>query len=416
MTVGTDVVKEGLTGDGSSLIFHYTIPFIDKTFLKLYKLTGSVETLLILGTDYTIEVTAPNLETVTILLGNQSHFIAAPTLNDQIWLIRVSPKTQTGYDLIASSPWLPLQTEEALDKLELQIQEVNEAVNRSVKTGPFTPPSASLIFPTPVTNKYIKWNQAATALENSTKDVDGYDARITQVTTDLTNLTAEVATIQTRLNDINATLSSIQTQINTIKSENVVRDSTITSQGNRITVLEGKVNGLTDQSADIALLKSDVAILKADMAAVKSEQITQNNRLDNLTNRVIYLEDNFVNYRRTGKYPIHNNQTIFLDTNMVFDADYTVASRLYMYVYRKDNLELRVATYVWTLHYYKDHWNMSLESKTVMEGGDDGMYFALRQSPADKAAFVQYISNNMAGIYDETNSIIRWETDDFLNM
>src|SRR6185436_3791058 len=56
--------------------------------------------------------------------------------------------------------------EQALDKLTMEVQQLDEHIDRALTLAPATPPGVSTQLPTPESNKLIGWNQDADALQN----------------------------------------------------------------------------------------------------------------------------------------------------------------------------------------------------------------------------------------------------------
>lgn len=125
MTVSSTNTKQSYSGDGNTTVFTYNFPINSQAELTVINRSSlGVETIKTLNSDYTIIDNGASGGSVT--------FSTAPGSTETVVLIRDTLQTQTT-DYIASDPFPAEAHESALDKLTLQMQEVQEEVDRSLK-------------------------------------------------------------------------------------------------------------------------------------------------------------------------------------------------------------------------------------------------------------------------------------------
>ena len=125
MTLSTTTVKNSYSGNGSTTAFNYTFA-INTTaeLIVIERSAAGAETVKELGTHYSIADAGSSGGTVT--------FSTAPASGVTVVLIRDTDLVQET-DYVANDPF-PAETHEStLDKLQMQIQEVQEEVDRSMK-------------------------------------------------------------------------------------------------------------------------------------------------------------------------------------------------------------------------------------------------------------------------------------------
>lgn len=152
-------VKQVFNGNGATTTF--AIPFSfdssDTSTIKVYlrdtTVSPATETLQTEGggSDYTISGTNVVMNT-------------APTANEKLIIIRVTPLTQT-FDPLTSEQFDADGCESQLDKIVSQIQELDERLDRAALLQLGTAAS-SITIPEPSSYKLLRWNVGATNLEN----------------------------------------------------------------------------------------------------------------------------------------------------------------------------------------------------------------------------------------------------------
>ena len=126
MTVSSTTSKVSYSGNGSTVAFTVTFYFLASSDIKvLVRSANGTEVVKTLGTDYTVTGAGdPAGGTVT--------FGTAPTSGQTVVLARSVPLTQVT-DYTPNDPFPAETHERALDKLTQVTQQINEAVDRSIK-------------------------------------------------------------------------------------------------------------------------------------------------------------------------------------------------------------------------------------------------------------------------------------------
>ncbi len=128
MTLSTTTVSQSYSGNGSTTAFTFTFPINSTSELKVIERSATgAETVKSEGTgsaNYSIVDNGASGGTVTM--------VTAPASGTTLVLIRDTSLTQES-DYVENDPFAAETHEDALDKLQMQIQEVQEEVNRSMK-------------------------------------------------------------------------------------------------------------------------------------------------------------------------------------------------------------------------------------------------------------------------------------------
>lgn len=126
MTVSSTTVKQSYSGNGSTSAFTYSFPINSTSELTvIIRSSTGTETTKTITTHYTVSDTGSG-GTVTFTSGN------IPASGETVVLLRNTNLTQAT-DYVENDPFPAESHESALDKLTLQIQEVQEEVDRSIK-------------------------------------------------------------------------------------------------------------------------------------------------------------------------------------------------------------------------------------------------------------------------------------------
>ena len=129
MTITNTTIKSSASGDGSTSSFTYTFPINSTSELSvIIKASTGAETVKDITTHYTVADAGATGGTVTFTSGN------IPASGETVVLFRNTTKNQT-VDLIENDPFLAEGLENQFDNLQMQIQEVSEAVDRSFKVS-----------------------------------------------------------------------------------------------------------------------------------------------------------------------------------------------------------------------------------------------------------------------------------------
>lgn len=159
MTVQTTASRADYTGNGSTTVFSVPFYFIDQTHILVLRtqISTGVATTLALTTDYTVSG-------VGVSTGGSITCLVAPTTDQKISILRNIPLTQLTH-YVENDPFPAASHETALDKLTMEVQQVNEIAGRALQL-PANTTGVSTSLPYPSSNKLIGWNSAATGLQN----------------------------------------------------------------------------------------------------------------------------------------------------------------------------------------------------------------------------------------------------------
>lgn len=161
MTIQSQTTRVDYTGNGATTNFSVPFYWLQDTDLLVIRTDSSFTpptvATLALGTDYVVTGS-----------GNQSGgsitTTAAPTATQKLAILRNVPFTQLTH-YVPNDPFPAASHEQALDKLTMEMQQLNEGLSRSI-TLPRNATGLSTNLPLPAANNLIGWNQAANALQN----------------------------------------------------------------------------------------------------------------------------------------------------------------------------------------------------------------------------------------------------------
>jgi hypothetical protein len=161
LTVSTTTSRADYNGNGTTTAFAVPFYFLDQTHLTVLRtqISTGVITTLALTTDYTVTGAGnPAGGTVTALV--------APTADQKLSILRNVPLTQLN-TYVPNDPFPAASHEQALDKLTMEVQQLDEAIDRALTLpANTTAGTVSTSLPTPAANQVIAWNSTATGLQN----------------------------------------------------------------------------------------------------------------------------------------------------------------------------------------------------------------------------------------------------------
>jgi hypothetical protein len=161
LTVSTTTSRADYNGNGTTTAFAVPFYFLDQTHLTVLRtqISTGVITTLALTTNYTVTGAGnPAGGTVTCLV--------APTADQKLSILRNVPLTQLN-TYVPNDPFPAASHERALDQLTMEVQQLDEAIDRALTLPANTPAgTVSTSLPTPAANQVIGWNNAATGLQN----------------------------------------------------------------------------------------------------------------------------------------------------------------------------------------------------------------------------------------------------------
>jgi len=130
MTISTTTIKNSYSGNGSTTAFAYTFPINTTSEITVIERSAlGVETVKSEGTGSTNYGIADNGAS-----GGTVTMVTAPASGTTLVILRNTALTQET-DYVANDPFPAETHEDALDKLQMQVQEVQEEVDRSFKVS-----------------------------------------------------------------------------------------------------------------------------------------------------------------------------------------------------------------------------------------------------------------------------------------
>ena len=138
------------TGDGGTLDFDFAFKIFAETDLTVYKSSAlGVYTLQTLTTDYSVAFDTDS-ETGTVT------FVVAPVASGTALILRSTAQTQaSSFQREGSNPAKTI--ENALDKLTLQVQEIQERLDRAPLQPVYPPLPAAIVIEAPEDGAVLRW-------------------------------------------------------------------------------------------------------------------------------------------------------------------------------------------------------------------------------------------------------------------
>lgn len=161
MTIQSQTTRVDYTGNGATTNFPVPFYWLQDTDLLVIRTDSAY-------TPPTVATLALTTDYVVTGSGNQSGgsitTTVAPTATQKLSILRNVPFTQLTH-YVPNDPFPAASHEQALDKLTMETQQLNEGLSRSI-TLPPNATGLSTNLPLPAANNLIGWNQAANALQN----------------------------------------------------------------------------------------------------------------------------------------------------------------------------------------------------------------------------------------------------------
>jgi hypothetical protein len=162
MTVATTANRQSYNGDDATIEFVFTFKAFEASDIKVVVRSAlGVETTLTLDTDYTVAVLATTGGTVTLI---GTYAATPPATGETVTVYRDLPYTQE-IDPVENDPQRADVAEEGLDRAVILIQQLKDAMSRSIQL-PVSTAVSDLSLPEPEAAKYLGWNDDGDALEN----------------------------------------------------------------------------------------------------------------------------------------------------------------------------------------------------------------------------------------------------------
>jgi hypothetical protein len=164
MTVSSTTNRKSYSGDGSTTGFAYDFKvFADSDLKVIMRDSSDVETVQTLTTHYSVSG-------VGLDAGGDVTMVTAPASGETLVIVRDVPNTQ-GTDYVENDPFPAASHEDALDKLTMEVQRLDEKLGRT----PILKETSSLSdieFPEPGALEVVRWNAAGTGLETTNTAFD----------------------------------------------------------------------------------------------------------------------------------------------------------------------------------------------------------------------------------------------------
>ena len=160
MTISTTTTRITYSGDGSTIAFAVPFTFFDPDELEVIeKVTATkVESVKTLTTHYTVAGGSGSTGTISAIVAPSS----AVT-----WTIRrITHRTQLT-DYTPNDPFPAETHERALDRLQAQMQEIGDDIDRSQKLSAATALSGLKPLPDPIAGQFLRGNAANDGFENA---------------------------------------------------------------------------------------------------------------------------------------------------------------------------------------------------------------------------------------------------------
>lgn len=165
MTINSTTRKAGPfvgTGTVSAFPFGFKVFQASDLFVVRLNVSAAVEQTLVLNSDYSVTLNPDQNSNpggvVTLLTGALASGYTLTLTSDV-------PDTQPT-DLTNQGGFYPEVINDALDRATIQIQQLQEKMDRTITAPISTPAGTDLTFPLPEANQFIGWNSTATGLQN----------------------------------------------------------------------------------------------------------------------------------------------------------------------------------------------------------------------------------------------------------
>ncbi|HSV73592.1 MAG TPA: hypothetical protein VLH79_07520 [Chthonomonadales bacterium] len=223
MTVLATIAKAGpYAGAGTTGPFTVPFRFLDAAHLRVIRSVGNVETVLALGADYTVNGVGASSGSVTLL--------APLPVGQSLTVVRNVPATQEA-DYVPGDAFPAESHEQALDKLTMITQQLQEEVQRAAKLPASSPSDAD-------------------ALSVALLRVDANSSNINAVNANSANINAAVAN-SANINTVAGSIGNVNTVGGNIASVNAVA-------------------GINADVSAVGAVASDIPTVAANVADVKN--------------------------------------------------------------------------------------------------------------------------------------------------
>ena len=137
MTISSTTVKVSYSGNSSTTVFAYTFKILDDDEIQvIIRSSTGTETVKTKTTHYTVSGVGSSG-------GGNITFLTAPVTGETVVLKRNTTRTQET-DYVANDPFPANSHEEALDRVTMIAQEIQEELQRAIKLTPLSKVDAFL--------------------------------------------------------------------------------------------------------------------------------------------------------------------------------------------------------------------------------------------------------------------------------
>ena len=247
MTVASSTARVSYSGNGSTKTFAVNFYFLEESHLQvIIRAADGTETVKTLTTDYTVAGEGNPA-------GGSITFLSAPANGETVVIVRNLPLTQQT-DYLANDPFPAESHEEALDKLTMLVQQLNEQVERSAKLPITSTANADALVADIV------------RIADSADNIDTVATNIANVNTVAGN-TANINTVAgntANINTVATNIASVNTNATNIASIN-------TNASNIVAIQNASANAATAMTqAGIATTQAGIATTQADIATTQA--------------------------------------------------------------------------------------------------------------------------------------------------
>jgi len=322
MTVSTTTTAVSAAGDGSTTDFTFTFEILAAEDLKVIVVTDSTgaESEKTLTTDYTVAG-------VGQVSGGTVTFVTAPASGETVHIKRGNMALTQPTNYTPNDPFPAETHENALDRMALQIQQINEKVGRAVVRSETDSASAQLPTNETLKGKTLAFNETTGAVEAgpSIADVDTVSGIAADIATladieDGTDATDAIQTVASISGDV-TTVSGISSDVTNV-SNNAASVSTVAGDSANISTVAGNISDVATVSSNITSVStvasniSDVVTVANDLNEAISEVETVANDLNEAVSEIDTVATSISSVQTVGTNIANVNTVAGIDSDV----------------------------------------------------------------------------------------------------